>query len=88
MSYGDYVEQLTYLLFLKMADEQNKPPFNKRSPIPKGFDWGSLHAKDGDELEIHYRYLLETPAKEKGMLGSPSSVRCQSTWKTLRKRAK
>ena len=27
LSYGDYVEQLTYLLFLKMADEQTKPPF-------------------------------------------------------------
>jgi type I restriction enzyme M protein len=69
LSYGDYVEQLTFLLFLKMADEQSKPPFNKRSPIPKGFDWASLLAKDGDELEIHYRHLLETLGKEKGMLG-------------------
>jgi type I restriction enzyme M protein len=33
LSYGDYVEQLTCLLFLKMADEQAKPPFNKPSPI-------------------------------------------------------
>ena len=39
LSYGDYVEQLTFLLFLKMADEQSKPPFNKPSPIPKGFGW-------------------------------------------------
>ena len=31
VSYGDYVEQLTYLLFLKMADEQTKPPFNRSS---------------------------------------------------------
>src|SRR5207247_68835 len=69
LSYGDYVEQLTFLLFLKMADEQSKPPFNKTSPIPKGFDWASLLAKDGDELEIHYRHLLETLGKEKGMLG-------------------
>ena len=38
VSYGDYVEQLTYLLFLKMADEQTKPPFNKKSIIPKEFD--------------------------------------------------
>ncbi len=37
VSYGDYVEQLTYLLFLKMADEQTKPPFNKHSTIPQGF---------------------------------------------------
>ncbi len=36
LSYGDYVEQLTFLLFLKMADEQSKPPFNKQSLIPKG----------------------------------------------------
>src|ERR1039457_6771132 len=35
LSYGDYVEQLTFLLFLKIADEQSKPPFNKPSPIPK-----------------------------------------------------
>ncbi len=38
VSYGDYVEQLTYLLFLKMADEQTKPPFNKPSTIPLGDD--------------------------------------------------
>src|SRR5258705_11954441 len=69
LSYGDYVEQLTFLLFLKMADEQSRPPFNKRSPIPQGFDWASLLAKDGDELEIHYRHLLETFGKRGGMLG-------------------
>ena len=40
--YGDYVEQLTFLLFLKMADEQAKPPFSKPSPIPKGFGWNAL----------------------------------------------
>ncbi len=32
LSYGDYVEQLTFLLFLKMADEQSRPPFKKPSP--------------------------------------------------------
>jgi len=69
LSYGDYVEQLTFVLFLKMADEQSRPPFNKKSPIPKGFDWSSLLAKDGVELEIHYRHLLETLGTEKGMLG-------------------
>jgi len=35
VSYGDYVEQLTYLIFLKMADEQTKPPFYRPSSIPK-----------------------------------------------------
>ncbi|MBM3119979.1 MAG: SAM-dependent DNA methyltransferase [Chloroflexi bacterium] len=69
VSYGDYVEQLTYLIFLKMADEQTKPPFNKPSTIPKGFDWPSLLLKDGAELETHYRLVLETLGKEPGMLG-------------------
>jgi len=69
VSYGDYVEQLTYLLFLKMADEQTKPPFNKPSNIPKGLDWQGLLEKDGDALEVHYRHILETLGREKGMLG-------------------
>ncbi|MEE9594238.1 MAG: class I SAM-dependent DNA methyltransferase [Candidatus Hydrothermarchaeales archaeon] len=69
VSYGDYVEQLTYLLFLKMADEKTKPPFNNESMIPEGYDWQSLLDKDGDELEVHYRHTLETLSKEKGMLG-------------------
>ena len=69
LSYGDYVEQLTFLLFLKMADEQAKPPFNKPSPIPEGADWPALLAKDGDELEIHYRHTLEELGKRSGMLG-------------------
>jgi type I restriction enzyme M protein len=69
VSYGDYVEQLTYLLFLKMADEQTKPPFNKPSIIPQGLDWQSLLEKDGAALEVHYRHILETLGKEKGMLG-------------------
>jgi type I restriction enzyme M protein len=69
VSYGDYVEQLTYLLFLKMADEQTKPPFNKASTIPQGFDWQSLTSKDGTDLEVQYRRLLESLGKEKGMLG-------------------
>jgi type I restriction enzyme M protein len=69
VSYGDYVEQLTYLLFLKMADEQTKPPFNKPSIIPQGLDWQSLTTRDGTELEIQYRHLLDALGKEKGMLG-------------------
>jgi type I restriction enzyme M protein len=54
LSCGDYVEQLTSLLFLKMAKEQSQPPFNKPWSVPKGYDWPSLMAKDGDELETHY----------------------------------
>jgi type I restriction-modification system DNA methylase subunit len=33
LSYGDYVEQLTFLLPLKMADEQSKPAFSRLRPI-------------------------------------------------------
>ena len=69
LSYGDYVEQLTFLLFLKMAEEQSQPPFNKPSSVPNGYDWPSLLAKDGDELETHYRHVLETLGKRSGMLG-------------------
>ncbi len=60
MSYGDYVEQLTYLLFLKMADERTKPPYNQPSPIPDTYSWPSLLKKDGDELFDHYRHMLES----------------------------
>src|SRR3989454_1521414 len=69
LSYLDYIEQLTFLLFLKMADEQTRPPFNRSSIIPKGYDWSSLLDVEGDALEIHYRHVLETLAKERGMLG-------------------
>ncbi len=69
VSYGDYVEQLTYLIFLKMADEQTKPPFNKSSIIIPGLDWQSLLERDGDALEVHYRHILIELGKQKGMLG-------------------
>ena len=69
MSYGDYAQQLTFLLLQKMADEQAGPPFNKPSPIPKGKDWPALLARDDDKLEIHYRHTLEELGKRSGMLG-------------------
>jgi type I restriction enzyme M protein len=69
LSYGDYVEQLTFLLFLKMADEQSKPPFSKPSPIPPKYGWPALLKLDGDDLEIHYRHTLEELGKRSGMLG-------------------
>ncbi|MDH5667663.1 MAG: type I restriction-modification system subunit M N-terminal domain-containing protein [Nitrospira sp.] len=47
MSYGDYIEQLTYLLFLKMADERTKPPYNQPSSIPEKYSWQSPLKKDG-----------------------------------------
>lgn len=69
LSYGDYLEQLTFLLFLKMAHERTEPPYNQTSRIPAGYDWPSLLARQGDELEAHYRHILETLGKEPGMLG-------------------
>ena len=65
MSYGDYVEQLTYLLFLKMADERAQPPHNQASIVPAAYSWPSLLAKDGDELFDHYRHVLEALASKR-----------------------
>jgi type I restriction enzyme M protein len=45
VSYGDYLEQLTYLLFLKMADEYSKPPHHRILPIPEEYNWESLTTK-------------------------------------------
>ena len=69
LSYGDYTEQLTYLLFLKMADEYTKPPWKRPSPIPEGYDWQTLLSKDGVALEMHYRRTLEHLGKHHGLLG-------------------
>ena len=74
LSYGDYLEQLTYLLFLKMMHERSQPPFTflpdyQPPPIPEGYDWASLTSRDGDELETHYRRTLETLGRQPGTLG-------------------
>lgn len=67
LSYQDYLEQLTYLLFLKMADERAR--WGEAPIVPAGYDWPSLLARDGDELETHYRHVLEELGKKRGMLG-------------------
>ena len=69
VGYGDYLEQLTYLLFLKMADEYSKPPHNRKMPIPSEYAWDTLISKSGSELESHYNNMLRELAKEKGILG-------------------
>jgi type I restriction enzyme M protein len=69
LSYGDYVEQLTYLLFLKMAHERTEPPRNEPPRLPAGYDWPSLTAKSGPELESHYIDLLGRLGTEQGLLG-------------------
>lgn len=62
VDYGDYIEQLTYLLFLKMADE-------KDALIPKKYNWDSLKNKSGVELTDHYAEALRMLREEKGILG-------------------
>lgn len=69
VSYGDYLEQLTYLLFLKMADEYAKPPYNREIGIPDKYNWESLCVRRGVELENHYINLLRELGKKKGILG-------------------
>ncbi len=69
VSYGDYLEQLTYLLFLKMADEFAKPPYNRKINVPEEYGWESLKAKRGAELEAHYAKALRELSKAKGTLG-------------------
>lgn len=69
LSYGDYVEQLTYLLFLKMAHERRESGFGQTTTIPEGFGWDTLRDKKGAELEAHYRHVLEELGRQLGMLG-------------------
>jgi len=62
IDYGDYIEQITFLLFLKMANE-------KGVDIPKGCDWGTLRAKSGTALLDDYSVLLRKLGKTPGILG-------------------
>ena len=67
MSYGDYVEQLTYLLFLKM-DHENSAMLGKPSGIPAEFNWAGLLRLDGDDLERHYRDILAGLGQGAGLI--------------------
>ena len=69
VSYGDYLEQLTYLIFLKMSDEYSKPPYKKDAGIPKGYTWSDMNMLKGAELEAQYKKTLETLATKGGILG-------------------
>ncbi len=69
VSYGDYLEQLTYLIFLKMADEYTKPPYSRDVGIPPEYNWQRLKRKRGAELEGHYTALRRALGQKKGMLG-------------------
>jgi type I restriction enzyme M protein len=69
VGYGDYLEQLTYLIFLKMADEYGRAPYNRDVGIPAEYNWQSLRSKRGAELEVHYVTLLRELGSRPGMLG-------------------
>ncbi|MEV6064321.1 type I restriction-modification system subunit M [Nocardia asteroides] len=66
----DYVEQLTYLLFLKMADERAQLPaaLGGMSILPDGITWQTLRRKNGAELDRQYRHVLTELGKKPGML--------------------
>ena len=69
VGYGDYVEQITYLIFLKMADERSAEGLNDVG-VPDKYQWSHLVKADGDDLEIQYRHTLEHLGKMGGMLGT------------------
>lgn len=69
LSYGDYLEQITYLLFLKMADEYSKPPFSRDTHISEDINWESLRGLTGSNLEVHYIEVLQKLGKQSGMIG-------------------
>ena len=68
ISYGDYVEQITYLLFLKM-DQERSELLSEPSIIPAQYRWSQLVNQEGDALELQYRHALEQLGKEKGLVG-------------------
>jgi type I restriction enzyme M protein len=69
ISYGDYVEQITFLLFLKM-DQERADQLGEASIIPAKWRWENLALLSGDELELQYRHALEGLSKEKGLIGT------------------
>jgi type I restriction enzyme M protein len=66
----DYVEQLTYLLFLKMVDERANRRINPERIIPDELGWPSLVNKAADDLHDQYQYILAELGQKPGMLGA------------------
>src|SRR3954447_422003 len=69
LTYGDYLEQLTYLLFLKMCHERTQPPLDEPSRGPEGLDWPALVKLTGTDLEDGYAKILTGLARQPGLLG-------------------
>ena len=66
LSYMAYTEQITFLLFLKMADELTKPPFNRQPIVPAKFGWQNLLKLEGDELEVTIGTAWKNSASSQG----------------------
>ena len=69
MGYGDYLEQLTYLLFLKIADEYSKSPHHRDTQISEELAWESLLGRTGADLETQYIRCLPELGWQTGMIG-------------------
>jgi len=78
LSCFEYVEQLTLLLFLKMADQMTEEPYNRPATIPPSLSWKALLPLDGAALEVKYTEILEALGTKPGMLGVIfKSARCE-----------
>ena len=75
VSYGDYLEQLTYLIFLKMSDEYSKPPYRRDTGIPFGYTWADMNTLKGAELEEQYKATLEKLGNRAASWGKFSRAR-------------
>lgn len=74
VDYGDYIEQLTYLLFLKMADERkidltSVPWQDEKGKHSTNCSWGSLEMRSGTPLSDHYAEILRVLGRQPGLLG-------------------
>lgn len=62
----EYTEQLTYLLFLKMAHERATRKLNAQQIVPANFSWQRLLDAQGDDLEREYTRILVGLARHPG----------------------
>ena len=69
IGFTDYITQLTYLLFLKMDDE-NVKTFGENSAIAEGLRWKDLLEKQGNDLTELYEKILSELGKQNGLIGT------------------
>jgi len=69
LTWGDYAEQLTYLIFLKIDYEYTLKPYNKKSEIPSNYNWSKITSKAGHLLETKYKEILKKLGEQEGLIG-------------------